>query len=764
MSADHVQVALRVRPLNAREQASSKSVCLDCDDHSVNFIGSVPRANLIDGSQGILSAQKFVFDQVFPPFATQKDVFQFLGERNIIPCVMQGFNVCLFCYGQTASGKSYTLTGGVGGIPGSKGGGDDEGFVPRFFRALFRELSRNSQNLEISSPEVTVSYLEVYNERIRDLLVSDSGSLTIFEHPMLGVTVAGASSIAVNSAEEVGSLLLTGLRRRATAETLMNLRSSRSHTVLIANVKQWASTEFISSRINLVDLAGSERVDKSGVEGQGLREAGAINQSLSALGLVISQLAGRSTPFVAFRASKLTFLLKDSLSGNSRTWMVANVSPGLTEAEETLATLRFASSVKNLKISAVKNSVCLSQTQIIAALKAEIQELRSQILEKGGTSLLSSNEASAFEEELMARETLVDDFSRDRHVGIEEISRPISGPRIERISADPQLAGCLSWAFPTVPGKSVVIGTDVDCDIKITGLGILPRMCLIEYIQSLEFPGYQLTPLSGRIVINGSEVSRSVMLNNGDCLMLGRGFAGKIILSEDLQSNDLDRDTLYRPSLQDTELQELGVKVGLKKRDAIGNLLAEVREWVAEANELSAAIRPTWKFDLELVFNAEDVDEQVATEDYLVVRVLSRQQDNPHVIADRSTSKYRTTYLWTLAKFKSRLDSMRAIFESGGTAPDAFRDPWREVTDLEISTLLSVRENETRDRVRSSLGSILEEKRRKSLSEGGGGATSEMEISLDLIEKQLKRVFKESRRFVRDVRKLEIPEKYKMTP
>ncbi|KAF4694507.1 hypothetical protein FOZ62_028466, partial [Perkinsus olseni] len=295
-----------------------------------------------------------------------------------------GYNGCLFAYGQTGSGKSYTMMGRDG----------DDGIIPRIVESLFETMQHDTTG----ETKVWVSYLEIYNERIQDLLsaggVAEGEVLQIFEHPKYGVVVPGISECPVESMDEVQRLMDYGIKRRAVGATNMNSHSSRSHAVFTLRLERSARDGYgegeevgdakvsLNSRLNLVDLSGSERTSKTGADGDRLREGTAINQSLTNLGVCIRELAEKAGRWssgeyhIPFRNSKLTFLLKDSLSGNSRTFMLAAISPSPSEAEETLGTLRFASSVKTIKTSARQN---FGTQNMVQELQAEIRNLKREV-------------------------------------------------------------------------------------------------------------------------------------------------------------------------------------------------------------------------------------------------------------------------------------------------------------------------------------------------------------------------------------------------
>jgi hypothetical protein len=294
------------------------------------------------------------------PFATQRVVFDDLG-KDVLENAWAGYNVCLFAYGQTGSGKSYSMVG-----PPDGAGEDDEGIVPRACREIFARFAAAEARGVTGRVEVTM--IEIYNERVRDLLDADasgagssSAGLRVRTHPVDGPYVEGLTPCAVRDYDEIRALMDRGAKARTTAATAMNATSSRAHTVTELRVRRLEPDgSEISSRVSLVDLAGSERSDATGATGARLKEGAAINKSLSALGNCISALADRDegksgARMVPYRDSTLTLLLRESLGGNSRTVMIAALSPAAVNYEETLGTLRFADRARNIVSSATVN-------------------------------------------------------------------------------------------------------------------------------------------------------------------------------------------------------------------------------------------------------------------------------------------------------------------------------------------------------------------------------------------------------------------------
>eukprot|EP00930_Biecheleria_cincta_P035247 TRINITY_DN24251_c0_g1_i1.p1 TRINITY_DN24251_c0_g1~~TRINITY_DN24251_c0_g1_i1.p1 ORF type:complete len:781 (-),score=210.65 TRINITY_DN24251_c0_g1_i1:31-2316(-) len=312
-------------------------------------------------------------------YADQETLQNELGN-TLIQHALDGFNNCIFAYGQTGSGKSYSVLGGTG---------EQRGLLPRVVEGLFGQFS----TLEADSTYKTlVAFVEIYNEQIRDLLApkvegeEKEKKLEVKQHPVLGTIIPGLTESPVTTAEEVLNLVDYGTKMRHVSATAMNATSSRSHCIFTfkTNLEKKGSAA-IMSQTHLVDLAGSERAGRTKATGDRLKEGAAINQSLSTLARVISELAKKGKKKnPPFRDSKLTYILKESLCGNSKTVMMAAISPNFLDFEETLSTLKFAQSVKQVQTKAVQNAVNTSGVE--AQLRKELDALKAQLAayEDGG--------------------------------------------------------------------------------------------------------------------------------------------------------------------------------------------------------------------------------------------------------------------------------------------------------------------------------------------------------------------------------------------
>jgi len=330
-----VKVVVRCRPMNTKEINDGRQRIVDMD----LTLGQVSVRNpKLDARE---PPKTFTFDQVYNWDAIQIDIFN-NAAKPIVDSVIGGYNGTMFAYGQTGTGKSFTMDGGPGEL---------QGIIPNAFKHIFNHIdsSENTQFL------VRASYLEIYNEEIRDLLSRDpKHRLELKENSDSGVYVKGLNSFVVKSVPEIQNVMDVGKKNRSVGATLMNQDSSRSHSIFAITVETseiagGAEAHIRVGKLNLVDLAGSERQSKTGATGDRLKEATKINLSLSALGNVISALVDGKSGHIPYRDSKLTRLLQDSLGGNTKTVMIANMGPADYNFDETMSTLRYANRAKNIK-------------------------------------------------------------------------------------------------------------------------------------------------------------------------------------------------------------------------------------------------------------------------------------------------------------------------------------------------------------------------------------------------------------------------------
>ncbi|KAK0134514.1 Kinesin-like protein KIF1B [Merluccius polli] len=394
--AASVKVAVRVRPFNSREIGKDSKCIIQMSGNTTTIINpKQPKEN-----------KSFNFDYSYWSHTTPEDsnyasqvlVYKDIGEEMLLHA-FEGYNVCIFAYGQTGAGKSYTMMG-------KQDVKDQQGIIPLLCEDLFTKF--NDSNIDNNmSYSVEVSYMEIYCERVRDLLnPKNKGHLRVREHPLMGPYVEDLSKLAVTSYNDIQDLMDSGNKARTVAATNMNESSSRSHAVfniIFTQKRSDADTDNTSekvSKISLVDLAGSERADSTGAKGTRLKEGANINKSLTTLGKVISALAEvdsgpnknkkkkKVESHIPYRDSVLTWLLRENLGGNSRTAMVAALSPADINYDETLSTLRYADRAKQIRCNAVINED--PNNRLVRELKDEVSRLKDLLFAQGLGDIIES--------------------------------------------------------------------------------------------------------------------------------------------------------------------------------------------------------------------------------------------------------------------------------------------------------------------------------------------------------------------------------------
>jgi cell division protein FtsB len=365
-----IRVCARFRPQNKLENKHQAVECVRLEDGTAAHVHSEAR--------GAGDDHQFTFDQVFGTKASQLDVYE-ATAKPLVESALRGYNCTCFVYGQTGSGKTFSMEG----VPGDK---DFQGIIPRVMADIFDGIQNMQAELEFI---VRVSYVEIYMEKIRDLLKPSSTNLNVRESRERGVWVAGATEVCCASVEDMQSVMRLGGANRVISSTRMNSESSRSHSVFIITIEQrnTVTGSLRSGKLFLVDLAGSEKVGKTHAQGQTLKEAQHINKSLSALGSVMNALtSGHANTHVPYRDSKLTRLLQDSLGGNSETTLLVCASSSSYNSEETISTLRFGTRAKNIKNKPKVNEertvaeyklIVAEKDKRIAALEALLREAKA---------------------------------------------------------------------------------------------------------------------------------------------------------------------------------------------------------------------------------------------------------------------------------------------------------------------------------------------------------------------------------------------------
>ncbi|KAK4883965.1 hypothetical protein RN001_000236 [Aquatica leii] len=523
-----VKVAVRVRPFSQRELDMGAKLIIQIKGKKTGILNC--KANARDEN---IRYKEFTFDYSYwshdsqsQDFASQEQVYQDLGTE-VVECAFEGYNACVFAYGQTGSGKTFTMMGSP----------DNQGLIPRICKALFERMSEDSK--KGTTHRVHVSYLEIYQERVADLLRGRSSSLRVREHPKKGPYVEGLTTCLVTNYGHIQECMNRGNSHRTTAATNMNDVSSRSHAIFtITFVQAGYCNGFPSetvSKIHLVDLAGSERADSTGATGERLKEGAHINKSLVTLGSVISGLAEisseanghRKSLFVPYRDSVLTWLLKDSLGGNSKTIMIAAISPADCNYGETLSTLRYANRAKNIINKPTINED--PNVKLIRELREEISKLRALMFSEPRSDMLAQiHEKEAREKELTEEWT---SKWREAHAILREqkaLGLRKAGPGVVLDSDKPHLVAIdddpLSTGVTLYQLKEgeTSIGTEdssIKQDIVLKGPGMEPQHCSII----LDKGAATLFPKpNAQIWLNSNLIESPARLTQGCIIFLGR--------------------------------------------------------------------------------------------------------------------------------------------------------------------------------------------------------------------------------------------------
>lgn len=406
-----VEILVRVRPLSASEKYAAGS------EHGIVSVTS--DSILLSADSGSEETRSFSFDRVASPTTTQADIFEIIGKRFTDSC-LNGYNGSLFAYGQTGSGKTYTMRGPLGPEQHGKEVAES-GLIPRTFHYLFERIQTEQKNAHKGSLRfaVSFSYMQIYGEVMTDVLNNKNAKLRLSQNG----DVVGLKWVPVHNANECMSLFRKGLQHLKVGDTSMNKQSSRSHSILTIKVNRMqqrtadgASLERCSD-LKLIDLAGRERQKDSNADGQRLKEACHINTSLSALSTVIRKLADGDTGYVPYRDNKLTLLLKDSLSGKSKTGIVCNISPASGNLRETLSDLKWAQRCKQIKTQLAVNDEInrdVDQRHVteIQELNAELARVQEQNTESAMIQAVNTNSTLSLLERVFSDIVVAEESAR----------------------------------------------------------------------------------------------------------------------------------------------------------------------------------------------------------------------------------------------------------------------------------------------------------------------------------------------------------------
>ncbi|BFG06443.1 kinesin-like protein unc-104 [Drosophila madeirensis] len=578
-----VKVAVRVRPFNSREIGRESKCIIEMTGATTAITNPKVPPNTSE------AVKRFNFDYSYwshdprdSDFSTQTMVYKDIGEE-MLQHSFDGYNVCIFAYGQTGAGKSYTMMG--------RQEEQQEGIIPMICQDLFSRIHK-TENDELKY-SVEVSYMEIYCERVRDLLnPKNKGNLRVREHPLLGPYVEDLSKLAVTDYQDIHDLIDEGNKARTVAATNMNETSSRSHavfTIFFTQRRHDTMTDLTTekvSKISLVDLAGSERADSTGAKGTRLKEGANINKSLTTLGKVISALAevaskkkhNKKADFIPYRDSALTWLLRENLGGNSKTAMIAAISPADINYDETLSTLRYADRAKQIVCKAVVNED--ANAKLIRELKEEIQKLRDLLKAEGievqegpdGKVVCEKRDANKDElnksttgikspsksrnrngsttemavDQLQASEKLIAELNEtweeklkrteeirlqreavfaEMGVAVKEdgitvgVFSPKKTPHLVNLNEDPNLSECLLYYIKDGLTRLGTHEANVPQDIQLSGSHILKEHCTFENRNST----VTLLPHKDAIIfVNGRQLVEPEVLKTGSRVILGK--------------------------------------------------------------------------------------------------------------------------------------------------------------------------------------------------------------------------------------------------
>ncbi|OWF56723.1 Kinesin-like protein KLP6 [Mizuhopecten yessoensis] len=629
-------------------------------------------------------------------YADQKRVFDNLG-RGVLDNAWKGYNCSLFAYGQTGSGKTYSMVGYQ----------SNKGIVPMVCIELFNGIDKKrSDTGDVKDKgvyEVMISMLEIYNEQVRDLLNSKSnknkGSMKIKSDPKRGFYVEALTTSLVNSYPEIENKINEGTKNRTVASTNMNATSSRAHTIVAVHFKQVTKdgkgqSMTKTSVINLVDLAGSERVASTGAQGDRLKEGSSINQSLSSLGNVINALA-KAKPFIPYRDSALTMLLKNALGGNSKTVMIAALSPADINYKETLSTLRFADRAKAIKTTATVNEN--PTDKLIRELREENARLL-KLLKVGGINALqgegteaTSEEKRLLEEQLQQNQKEMEEMKQSWEQRLEKAQKENQAkiedekrieehkkvtPHFWNLNEDPALNGMVVHFCDK--GK-VLIGSktaESDADIPLSGLGIQPN-----HAEIINKDGSVLIqPVdTAKVTVNGQKILAETRLHHHDRVLFGANVLYIFHHPVEATKQSESGNKVHIPTFDEAQ-QELAMMSGLVSKDGTSKedliLQEEVTQVLRIMNEANAM--------------SEEMDKKVKFEVALLAPAFRSLHRGPTEV--RMKVKDLTTgnhWMWTKDKAIHRNALMQQQYQDFISKDENWRvskedDPFWEPADTEV--------------------------------------------------------------------------------
>ncbi|KAK3605709.1 hypothetical protein CHS0354_013504 [Potamilus streckersoni] len=716
MPDESVKVAVRVRPFNQREIDREAKLIIQMKGQSTSIENpdarnEEPKTFSFDYSYWSHDGFKtnpdgIVVEVPGSNYASQRKVFNDLGQ-GVLDNAFEGYNCSLFAYGQTGSGKSYSMVGY----------GANRGIVPITCDELFKTMSSNTD--PDKRYEVLFSMLEIYNEQVRDLLSKDNpkGGLNIRQNPTLGMFyVEGLKKVPVGSYAEIEKRMEQGTTQRTVASTNMNATSSRAHTVVTIVFDQILKTPNgetkKSSVMNLVDLAGSERADSTGATGDRLKEGANINRSLSALGNVISALAdlsmGKKKVVVPYRDSALTKLLQNALGGNSKTIMIAALSPADINYDETLSTLRYADRAKKIKNRAVVNENPLDK--LIRELKEENDRLK-KAMETGGSAMqtagMSPEDIEAMrkhmEEEIraqfMANQQMLAEASggqswEEKLAAAREETEHISGQSTDKrkkteihlvnLNEDPMLSGVIVHFIGE--GETIVGRNDANPVPKIclSGLSIQKQHAVITVKNGVAV----IEPVGGsgsKTKVNGLPLISNKTLSHKDRILFGSNHLYVFMNPKKPGDNSDLPDEITWDFAQKEIAQVKGFATGsgadlTKEQQIAQEQILEMLPMVSEVNAVSEELNKHKSFDVVLISAAAQEDG------------YNNKSNSTQVMVKMKNLLNGNTWLWERGKFMNRRYLIQEMYQKYLDGEDLSKilkeeDPfWEPTEDVLIGT------------------------------------------------------------------------------
>eukprot|EP00931_Biecheleriopsis_adriatica_P115109 TRINITY_DN90946_c0_g1_i1.p1 TRINITY_DN90946_c0_g1~~TRINITY_DN90946_c0_g1_i1.p1 ORF type:complete len:1344 (-),score=295.17 TRINITY_DN90946_c0_g1_i1:197-4228(-) len=764
---EYIQVAIRVRPFLERNKGDRSILQVQQDENQISIEtgtskskpGGVQDSPIPSHREG---SKTYKFDFVLDSrtdsvnCASQEDVYENVGTR-IVRCALDGYNACLFAYGQTGTGKTHTVMGDIHQP-------EKRGLLPRILEGLFEELdeAKKASGDPDKKSSLQISYLEIFNEQIHDLLVPPKAdkpreALQVRYHPTYGVMINDLTQSSASTIGEAMELVDFGTRMRSIASTSMNSRSSRAHTVFTFRFEQTSKDgETQMAQVQLVDLAGREQERSSSDNKDRLRERQFINTSLFHLSTCITNLSRYSKgnkvnpADFAFRNSRLTLLLANSLTGNSRTGMIGAVSPASSDLDETLSTLRFADQVKKIRTTVTSNRV--NKANVVKQLQEEISRLKqhiSQGFRANSDEQISQLEAvcAHFKDALEQEKTRSQALAAERAQCLKEMGLSVTTDRVSivvggdkdmpylvNLSEDPYLQGCLMYFLPGP--EEVTIGSADGNTVRLSGLGIKPRHCVIrnEGNRRLTMHPIGVQDIASerdkpRVFLNGRRVTEPVNMCHQDRLVLGHACAFRVVLP--LTASELRAavpsapDGGEKPDLPDyaADLEEALAEIEDSSSQSLQHLRKYVEDLehgagldaarvfvrelhravplVREANQITSEVDIDTNFQLQVL---NDLCSSQSTAPEMVVAAVcsGRRSSSPAFTEARvgwrlpTSSRGELKFVWTFEKFCDRLQAMRDIYEEmGGSSNRLVQtlqghpfNPWKELSDSELRMMV----------------------------------------------------------------------------